>query len=121
VIRLIIRRDRESMLSSLHRPTDAPLTRSFFVLANRRRFRVRFAFPNQARRLSSTVMSGDTIQGEKPKRLVSLWRDNEDFVITFQPEDVIIFRNPDASALREICNQLRWKITSNTVHTVDDI
>ncbi len=56
-----------------------------------------------------------------PKRLVSLRRDEMDFVVTFQPEDVIVFRNPDANALRKICRQLRWQIVSDTAYTVHDL
>lgn len=58
---------------------------------------------------------------EKPKRLVALRRDEIDFVVVFQPENVIVFRNPDANALRKICRQLRWKIVSDTAYTVDDL
>jgi hypothetical protein len=58
---------------------------------------------------------------EKPKRIVSLRRDEMDFVIAFQPEDVIVFRNDDAAALRKVCRQLRWKIVSDTAYTVEDL
>jgi len=44
-----------------------------------------------------------------------------DFVIAFQPEDVIVFRNDDAAALRKVCRQLRWKIISDTAYTVEDL
>jgi hypothetical protein len=57
----------------------------------------------------------------KPGRLVSLRRDNEDFVVAFQPEDVVVFRNPDASALRKVCGFLRWNIISDTSLSVDDL
>ena len=57
----------------------------------------------------------------KPRRLVSLRRDDADFVVAFQPEDVIVFRNSDACALRKICGQLRWKIISDTAYTVEDL
>jgi hypothetical protein len=66
-------------------------------------------------------MSDANIWELKPKRLVSLRRDDADFVVAFQPEDVIVFRNPDACALRKICGQLRWKIISDTAYTLDDL
>jgi hypothetical protein len=43
---------------------------------------------------------------DNPKRLVSLRRDKEDFVVVV--EDVM-FRHGDASALRKVCNFLRWR------------
>ena len=41
---------------------------------------------------------------DKPRRLVSLRRDKEDFVVVI--EDVVMFRNGDASALRKVCDFL---------------
>jgi hypothetical protein len=66
-------------------------------------------------------MSDANISDAKPKQLVSLRRDDADFVVAFQPEDVVVFRNPDACALRKICGQLRWKIISDTAYTVEDL
>jgi hypothetical protein len=66
-------------------------------------------------------MSIGALPLEKPKRLVSLRLDQADYVVAFQPEDVIVFRNPDANALRKICRQLRWEITSDTAYTLDDL
>ena len=66
-------------------------------------------------------MSDANILEAKPKRLVSLRRDDADFVVAFQPEDVIVIRSPDACALRKICGQLRWKIISDTAYTVEDL
>ena len=43
-----------------------------------------------------------------------LRRDGEDFVVAFQPEDTIVFRNGDPVALHMICGLLRWKIISDT-------
>jgi hypothetical protein len=71
--------------------------------------------------LDSSAMSDANYLEPKPKRLVSLRRDNADFVVAFQPEDVIVFRNPDPRALRRICGQLRWKIVSDTAYTVEDL
>jgi hypothetical protein len=67
------------------------------------------------------VMSIPAMLQEKPRRLVSLRRDEMDFVVAFQPEDVIVFRNPDANALRKICRQLRWTIVSDTAYTLEDL
>jgi hypothetical protein len=66
-------------------------------------------------------MSDAYIREQKPKRLVSLRRDDADFVVAFQPEDVVIFRNADACALRKICGQLRWKIISDTAYGAEDL
>jgi hypothetical protein len=57
----------------------------------------------------------------KPGRLVALRRDEEDFVVAFQPEDVVVFRNRDASALRKVCGFLRWNIISDTSLSADDL
>jgi hypothetical protein len=45
-----------------------------------------------------------------PKRRVSIRRDGEDFVIVSLAEDLVVFRNNDAGALRKICHSLRWEI-----------
>ena len=57
----------------------------------------------------------------KPRRCVALRRDDDEFVITFQPEDSIAFRSHDAKALRKVCAFLRWKIVSDTSLTADDL
>ena len=44
-------------------------------------------------------------RGECPFR-----RDGEDFVIVSLAEDLVVYRNDDASGLRKLCNLLRWKI-----------
>ena len=51
----------------------------------------------------------------------ALHRDDDEFVITFQPEDSIAFRSHDAKALRKVCAFLRWKIVSDTSLTADDL
>ena len=43
-------------------------------------------------------------------RRVSIRRDGDDFVIVSLAEDLVVFRNGDASALRKICRSLRWEI-----------
>ena len=57
----------------------------------------------------------------KPRRCVALRRDDEEFIVTFQPEDSIAFRSHDAQALRKVCAFLRWKIVSDTALTADDL
>ena len=42
-------------------------------------------------------------------------RDGEDFVIAFQPEDIVVFRHAEAAALRRACVVLRWEVLSDTV------
>jgi hypothetical protein len=37
----------------------------------------------------------------QPRRKVTIRRDENDFVIVLQPEDFVVFRNADASALRK--------------------
>ena len=52
--------------------------------------------------------------GNGAGRRVSIRRDDGDFVIAFQPEDFIIFRNGDANVLRRVCRFLRWEIVTDT-------
>jgi hypothetical protein len=47
------------------------------------------------------------------KRIVTLRRDGEDFVVAFYPDDIVVFRNTDAQALVKMCSFLRWKIVGN--------
>jgi hypothetical protein len=49
------------------------------------------------------------------RRQVSISRDGEDFVVAFQPDNVVIFRHSDARKLRKMCHNLRWEIVSDTV------
>ena len=60
-------------------------------------------------------MSVDTSEivkslGNGQRRRVSIRRDDDDFVVAFQPEDEIVFRHQDAGALRKVCHKLRWLI-----------
>jgi tRNA threonylcarbamoyladenosine modification (KEOPS) complex Pcc1 subunit len=57
---------------------------------------------------------------QPPRRQVAIRRDGEDFVIAFQPEDFIVFRNASASALRRACSFLRWEVVSDTVLEAND-
>jgi hypothetical protein len=47
-------------------------------------------------------------------RRVSIRRDDDDFVVAFQPEDYVIFRNQDANALRKVCRFLQWEVVTDT-------
>ncbi len=64
---------------------------------------------------------GNNLPADKPRRLVPLRRDGEDFVVAFQPEDTIVFRNGDPVALHMICGLLRCKIISYTALYVADL
>jgi hypothetical protein len=41
---------------------------------------------------------------QRPKRAVAIRRDGGDFVVSLLPNDVVIFRNESADALRKLCN-----------------
>jgi hypothetical protein len=51
---------------------------------------------------------------DRPRRLVTLRRDGDEFVVTFYPEDAIVFRHTEPNALRKVCTGLRWKIISDS-------
>ena len=51
---------------------------------------------------------------DRPKRLVTLRRDDIDFVVSFYPEDTIVFRHVEPFSLRSICAKLRWQIISDS-------
>ena len=48
-----------------------------------------------------------------PRRQVSIVPDGPDFVVTFAPNNVVVFRHNIASELRELCHKLRWEIVSD--------
>ena len=50
---------------------------------------------------------------ERPKRLVTLRRDGDEFVVTFYPEDIVVFRRSEPQPLRKMCTFLRWRIVSD--------
>jgi hypothetical protein len=50
----------------------------------------------------------------RPKRLVTLRRDGDDFVVGFYPEDIVALRHSEAEPLRKMCAFLRWKIISDS-------
>lgn len=47
------------------------------------------------------------------RRQVTMRRDGDDFVVAFEPDGFIIYRNQDADALRKLCRSLRWEIVSD--------
>ena len=51
---------------------------------------------------------------------VSIRRDGRDFVVAFQPENIIVFRHNEATALRRMCYKLRWEVVSDTVTDPND-
>jgi hypothetical protein len=56
---------------------------------------------------------------ERPKRLVTLRRDDVDFVVSFYPEDTVVFRHTEPFSLRKVCAGLRWKIISDGSNASD--
>lgn len=51
---------------------------------------------------------------ERPKRLVTLRRDGDDFVVAFYPEEIIVFRHNEPQPLRKVCAFLRWQIIADS-------
>ena len=49
-----------------------------------------------------------------PKRLVTLRRDDFDFVVSLYPENTVVFRHVEPISLRSVCAKLRWKIISDS-------
>jgi hypothetical protein len=54
---------------------------------------------------------------QRPKRLVTLRRDGDEYVVAFYPEEIIVFRNEDPHALARMCSFLRWKIISDNTQS----
>jgi hypothetical protein len=55
------------------------------------------------------------------RRKVAIRRDGEDFVIAFQPDDIVVFRHAEASALRKACVVFRWEVVSDTVAEANNL
>jgi hypothetical protein len=51
---------------------------------------------------------------EHPKRLVTLRRDDLDFVVSLYPEKMVVFRHVEPFSLSNLCAKLRWKIISDS-------
>jgi len=69
--------------------------------------------------ISSGTTSGRTLL--PPRRQVSIGRDGGDFVVAFQPHNIVVFRHNEAHPLRRICHSLRWEIISDTVPDPDNL
>jgi hypothetical protein len=69
-----------------------------------------------------SVLSEDTLGKtlQPRRRRVSIRRDGRDFVVAFQPENIIVFRHNEATALRRMCYKLRWEVVSDTVTDPND-
>ena len=48
-------------------------------------------------------MTDPPVSIDRPKRLVTLRRDGDDFVVLFYPEDIVVLRYTDPQALRKMC------------------
>jgi hypothetical protein len=46
----------------------------------------------------------------RPKRVVAIPRDGNEFVVSFMPNDHVIYRHESAADLRKLCEQLRWAV-----------
>jgi hypothetical protein len=57
----------------------------------------------------------------RTKRQVCIRRDKADFVVAFQPDNVVIYRNHNPRALRKLCRQLRWEIIEDVAVEVHDL
>ena len=67
---------------------------------------------------AANVAVGKSVQ-EPGTRRVSIRRDGEDFVVVSLAEDLIVYRNSDASALRKLCRSLRWEIVLDSCVSAD--
>jgi hypothetical protein len=77
--------------------------------------------PSSSRRTTESVPSDvrSTAVIDRPKRLVTLRRDGDDFVVLFYPEDIVVFRHNEPQPLRKMCAFLRWKIISDSSRADD--
>ena len=67
------------------------------------------------------MSAGTGVINRPLKRKVAIRRDGKDYVISFQPEDLIVFRHAEARALRKACLFLRWEVVSDTVPEVNNL
>jgi hypothetical protein len=45
--------------------------------------------------------------------MVTLQGDGAEFVVSFDPEDIVVFRHTEPNALRKMCTFLRWQIIAD--------
>jgi hypothetical protein len=69
---------------------------------------------------AANVEVGKSVQ-EPATRRVSIRRDGEDFVIVSLAEDLVVFRNKDANALRRLCRSLHWEIAIDSCLSADNL
>jgi hypothetical protein len=69
--------------------------------------------------LSAATEFGKSVQ--KIRRRVSIRRDGEEFVVVILDQDLVVFRNNDASALRKVCRSLRWEIAIDSCLSADGL
>jgi hypothetical protein len=55
------------------------------------------------------------------RRQVAIRRNGDDFVVAFEPDGFVVFRNSDADALRKVCRGLRWEIVSDATLPADEL
>jgi hypothetical protein len=60
--------------------------------------------------LSMSAAAANIHLYQRPKRSVAIRRDGDDFVVSFMPDDHVIYRHESAFALRRLCEQLRWAV-----------
>jgi hypothetical protein len=60
-----------------------------------------------------TLEADVTIELRPPRRLVTLQRDGIEFVVSFYPEGIVVFRHTEPNALRKACTHLRWQIIAD--------
>jgi hypothetical protein len=54
------------------------------------------------------------------RRQVSIARDGADFVVAYQPDNIVVFRHSVANELRKLCRKLRWEIVLDTAADPDE-
>lgn len=62
--------------------------------------------------ISDLNVYADDAQNESRRR-VTLRRDGDDYIVVFQPENIVALRNPNVNAVRRLCRFLRWEIVSD--------
>ena len=45
--------------------------------------------------------------------MVALQRDGAEFVVSFYPENIVVFRHAEPISLRKMCTFLRWQIMAD--------
>ena len=60
-----------------------------------------------------SVAAIDNFLEALPRRNVLIRRDGKDFVVVYESQDLVVFRNEDANALRKVCRFLRYTIVSD--------